>query len=155
MPRLFIPINLGDCRPGAVNDFAGRPPVTAVHVACDAHWSTSKKDLPNHNGEKYLALIDTGAEATAIDAVVAARIGAKPVHNAIVHGMNAAGVAAKGTDVQIIFPSCNLVFAARAVIRDFRAAGQTWDLILGRSFLKNCRLTVDGPNELYQLEWIG
>jgi hypothetical protein len=151
---LSIPVSLGQCRAGAVDDFAGCPPVASVHIAADSHWDTSKGSLPEHNGKIYLALIDTGAESTFIDAAVAAEIDAKPTRYAKVHGIGEPS-AAQGTDIQVIFPGSNLVFKESAAIQDFRGSGNAWGLVLGRSFLQHCRFLLDGPNATYQLHWIG
>jgi hypothetical protein len=154
MARMFIPVRLGRCRSSGTDDFTGRPPVVRVHIAADSAWNANRTTLPAHNRKTYVAMIDTGAEATAIDTSAAVEVHAQAKHRATVHAMNAT-TSVPGADVQIIFPSHNLVFAARAAVINIRGVGNNWDLILGRSFLQYCHLQVDGPRGLYQLEWIG
>ncbi|SRR6266581_2784212 len=149
MPIRVIPVVLGQPRANGTNDFAGRPPVTYVHIAPDPR----NNSLPTHNGKSYAALIDTGGEDIAIDSAAAQEIGAQAEYPATVHVMGKS-LQTRGIDIQIIFPSCGLVYRARAAILDFRGAGNKWDLLLGRSFLQKCRLRLDGPKGLYQLEWI-
>jgi hypothetical protein len=144
-----IPVILGKARAGTPDNFIGRPPVVAVHVTPDL------SDAPKHNGRLYHALIDTGAECTAVGAHVAAEIGVQPSGTAIVHGLDGMHPEVQGAKVQVIFPVADLAFATRAPILDFRSGGQTFDLILGRSFLRNCRLLLDGPRQQYEIVWVG
>jgi len=105
-------------------------------------------------GKPRLAMIDTGAEGTFIDSAAAAEIGAKSTHKARVHGMNVT-TQAQGTDIQILFPASNLTFRTKAVFADFRGQGNCFDLIIGRTFLQHCRLSMNGPRGLFRLEWLG
>ncbi len=58
--------------------------------------------------------------------------------------------------VTLIFPAANVHFEVpQAAVIDLRAQGQMFDVLLGRCFLRYCRLTVDGPNSSYDLEWLG
>lgn len=152
-PANNIPVVLGSPRAGSAADFAGRPPLTAVHIAAAEAWDGIT--MPTHDGLHYAALIDTGAESTAIDELVARKLGAATLGHAKVHGWKGTASDAEIVRVQIVFPTVNAVFAAAAAVRDFRGDGQPWDVILGRSFLANCLLTVDGPRAAYSLKWIG
>ena len=148
-----IPVFLGPERAGQPRDFASRSPVTLVHVACDADWTVNSSVPPNHDGKPYRALIDTGAEGTFIDAQIAQEIGIVATKRAIVHGFDGSKEV-PGADVQIVFPTPNIVFAERAAITSLQSAGQTFHVILGRSFLRHCRFSIDGPSEHYSLCWI-
>ncbi|MFZ1962329.1 MAG: retropepsin-like aspartic protease [Roseiarcus sp.] len=142
-----IPVMLGDPPSGSARDFVGSPPIVLVHVAAD--------DRP-HNGDTYTALIDTGADVTVIDQAVAHRIGAALVGNGISRGFGGMRSGVKRTRITITFAAANLVFEEPAAgVLDFRVAGLTFDLVLGRAFLRYCRLTLDGPNGDYRLEWLG
>lgn len=149
MKRLSIPIVLGPPRQGAPNDFSARPPLAFVHLSIDVNdpWN-------NHSQKGYCALIDTGADATAIDSIAASAIGAQPIGTANIHGWKGAETRVDLVRVSVVFP-VGAIFTTTASIRDFRGDGQPFDLILGRNFLRNCVLTSDGPNAQYQLEWVG
>lgn len=149
-----IAVSIGKPRNGQPTDFAACPPIVNVYIGCDDTWSPDSEELPQHNGVTYLAMIDTGAEDTVIDSEVAQEIGAKNIHTGVIHGFEGTKQVG-GVDVQIIFPIANIAFAGRAGITSFRSAGQTFDLILGRSFLSHCEFFVDGPNDRYRLNWIG
>jgi predicted aspartyl protease len=149
-----IPVALGIARNGISADFAGRPPVIQVYATFDPNWSVKSVSGPRHNGEIYSALIDTGAENTAIDARIAHAIGAPKIGTGIVHAMNGRHKSVSMVNLQIFLPRQNIVFGAKASALDFRADGQTFDIILGRTFLAHCSLYVDGPRELYSLEWL-
>ena len=149
-----IPVYLAPPRAGSTPDFAGRSPVSDVHVANDPDWSDAGLELPNHNGRLYQAMIDTGTDSTALDQTIAREINAPTVMTGIAHGWVGTDNAVDIVQVQIVIPSINIVFGAAAAVRDFRGDGQTWDIILGRSFLQHCQLTVDGPRAAYSLAWV-
>jgi predicted aspartyl protease len=147
-----IPLTLGRARQGTSSGFVGHPPVAAVHIGCDRSWTQSTSTLPEHNSKAYLALIDTGAEATVIDQAVAREIGAPGVGSAKVHTMGKDPIVVEGADIQVVLPRVNVVFAERAAILHLES--QQFHLILGRSFLRHCRLVVDGPSSSYELLWV-
>jgi hypothetical protein len=57
--------------------------------------------------------------------------------------------------VQVYIPPALQTYETMFAIMDFRGAGQPWEAILGRNFLRHCRFVVDGPRSEYHLEWIG
>lgn len=151
-----IPVHLAPPRPGSSADFAGRAPVIEVHVANDPNWSTDATEPPKHNGRLYLAMIDTGADSYAIDAALASELNATSVKSVVAHGWVGTDTKTDAVRVQIFIPRpVNVVLAVEAAVRDFRGAGQQWDILLGRSFLQRCRLIVEGPRSAYSLTWIG
>lgn len=143
----LIPVIFGEPPSGSARDFVGCPPITPVHIAAgDA----------DHDGTIYSALIDTGADVVVIDDSVARRIGATLTGNGVARGFGPTRSGVQRTRITITFPSANFSFEApNAGVLDFRVGGSTFDLVLGRSFLKHCRLNLDGPNGDYQLAWIG
>jgi predicted aspartyl protease len=143
----LIPVILGDPPSGSARDFVGCPPIVLVHVAADDR---------QHNGDVFSALIDTGADVTVIDHAIADRIGATLVGNGVSRGFGGMRSGVKRTRITITFATANLAFEEPAAgVLDFRATGLTFDLVLGRAFLRYCRLSLDGPNGDYRLEWIG
>jgi predicted aspartyl protease len=98
-------------------------------------------------------MIDTGAEASSIDRRIAEEINAQKLSKGTVHAMDGT-FEAELVLVQVIFPEQNIVFSTPAAVLSFEDAGHTFDLILGRSFLQHCYLTMDGPNGRYALDWI-
>ncbi len=148
-----IPVYLGAARAGKPAEFANRPPVTNVYIACDDHWTANSGALPKHERIPYRALLDTGSEGTFIDAQVAQEIGIVATERAMVHGFDGEKEVAAAS-IQIVFPVPNIVFAERAAITSLQSAGQIFGVILGRNFLKHCRFSVDGPSRYYSLCWI-
>ncbi len=151
-----IPVILGQPRSGAGMGFTCQPPLTPVHVFASSSWRDDDDSPPLHNGKSYLALIDTGTDSTAVDQAVAHDIDAILEGNGVAHGMGGSVAGIKRARIQILFPSINLTFCSPdAAVLDFRASGQPFDLILGRSFLRHCLLSVDGPNSADRLSWLG
>ena len=148
-----IPVFLGPARARQPSNFTARAPVTHVYVACDADWTVDSGVLPKHNGTAYRALLDTGSESTSIDAQVAQEIGVVDTVRARVHGLDGSKEV-DAANVQIVFPALNIVFSERAVFTLLQSSGQTFHVILGRSFLRHCRFSVNGPSEDYSLCWI-
>lgn len=149
-----IPVVLGPQRAGDKDTFSRRPPLIAVHLASDKSWKPSSLEWPIHNGRKYFALRDTGADSGAIDKEAASEIGAELKENGYVHGWMGPAQHVKSAIIQILLPSAKRTWENRFAVRDFRGAGQPWDVILGRDFLRHCHFFVDGPSGRYDLSWI-
>jgi predicted aspartyl protease len=106
-------------------------------------------------GKFYSGLIDTGSDHTAIRPLIAAEIGASPTDmGVVVHG-HGSQIQAMKAPLQVIVPSANVTFSCDAVIVDLTGDSRSFDLILGRNFLRHCHLAVDGPACKYRLTWIG
>jgi Aspartyl protease len=147
-----IPVILG---PPITGGFARRPPLVRVLLAFDETWTPTKGEWPSNNSKSYLALLDTGADFCAVDPVVADEIGAHVEENGDVKIFGGPRKIPGRAVVQVILPTANEVYETRFAIMDFRGAGQPWDVILGRNFLRHCYLIVDGPGGRYDLEWVG
>jgi hypothetical protein len=147
-----IPVFLGAPRRGQPDDFAYKPPIVHVHVASDQAWNIDSGRGPEHNGVTYSALLDTGADSTVIDPEVARHLPNAVKHRALLSGFGDAS-AVEGVDVQIFFPAANIVFPERAAISSLKSSGATFDLVLGRTFLRNCCFKCDGLRGLYTLRW--
>ena len=152
-PPRELHVVLGTRRIAQGSLFVDCPPVLSVHVGCDQEWSIAAAKPPQHNGIRYAALIDTGAEATVISEETAVAIGAVKAASAIVHGFGGTKTV-EAADIQVFIPSQNIVFASRAAISGSIADGHTFSVALGRSFLEHCRLEVDGPSGTYRLWWV-
>src|SRR5262249_2128349 len=107
-----------------------------VLLSSEAEWNSEMDRPPLNNGRLYRAMIDTGAEGTAIDEGVASEVGAPPVGNATIHDFGDVVQNVAGADLRIFFPSIGVCWTCRAFRRDFRQSGSRFDLILGRSFLE-------------------
>lgn len=151
----LISVMLGEPPSGVPGDFASRPPIALVHVACDAEWKREEGGWPRHDGKRYRALIDTGSEAVAMDHTVAMAINATLGGNGIARGFGSRETHVQRAQIQICFPAANLIYCAWATALDFHGDGQTFDLILGRPFLARCELIVNGPGGRYLLTWLG
>jgi Aspartyl protease len=148
----IIPVRLGTPTRTSGKGFTFRPPLVPIHIASDETWSTESRSWPEHSAKIYSALVDTGADHCGIDRSVAAEIGAKSVGSGYTHHWI-------GTDEDVPFVAIQIVirpgviFVVEAAVNDSRGRGQQWDAVLGRDFLSNCRLYVDGPSSRYHLEW--
>jgi len=135
-------------------EFTYRPPLVSVHIASDETWSIESGVLPSHSTKRYSALIDTGADYCALDPSVSEEIGARSAGSGLMHNW-------VGTDEKVVFVQIQIVirpsvgFDAQAALKDFRSQGQPWDVVLGRDFLRYCRLYVDGRAARYHLHWMG
>ena len=154
-PGRPLPIMRGTPIAGAVASFINCPPVTHLYLAADPDWTPESARSPKHNGRIYLALIDTGSDAVAIRPEVALAIGAKLTGNGVSHGIGGSHSGVERASVQVIFPAANVIFHSDAAVVPLAGDARSFDLILGRTFLKHCRLYIDGPNAAYRLEWIG
>ena len=143
-----IQVFLGQPRPGSPANFVGRPPIAEVLLA------PGPADDPIPSPKVYYALIDTGSDYTAIDGLAAAEIGAETIGRASVRAMGAEYSEVSAVNVEVIFPGPQFAFSTRAAVLDLRGAGQSFDLILGRSFLQHCRLVSDGPRNSYCLDFL-
>jgi predicted aspartyl protease len=143
----------GPPREGQLTDFAAISPVISVWVACDADWTPESPILPKHNAVRYMALLDTGSEGIAVDARIAKDIGVAATERAIVHGLNESKEV-DAANVQIVLCGHNIVISGRVAITSLGGAGHTFGVVLGRSFLRHCRFSVNGPLEEYSLCWV-
>lgn len=139
----------------AGTDFATRPPVILVGLAAHQELDPSRPTWPASNGKLYYAVIDTGATNTAIDQTAAKEIGATVYRYTRVHGWKGGESETEVTKIHVLLSEAGAVFCDEAAIRDFRGDEQHFDLLLGRTFLRYCRFSLDGPNSRYHLEWIG
>jgi hypothetical protein len=142
---------------GASPNFVTCPPVSYVHLASDREWTIESQAMPRHNGEVYAAMIDTGTDACFVRPDVAAAIGAELMGNGVTaYGIGEPQAGIKRATIQVIFPGPGVVFVATgAPVMAFLGDRRSFDLILGRQFLRHCRLLVDGPNGSYRMEWAG
>ena len=152
--RRRIPIKLGARRTGQGSEFVDCPPIIEVHVSCERDWNLSCGRPPKHDGTRYAALVDSGAERTAISSVVASQIGLSLSANAVVHGLSGTQTFGAG-DIHVFIPDQNIAFSERAAVCDLQTAGHMFSIVLGRSFLEHCRLEVDGRAGTYSLLWLG
>ncbi|MBU1236014.1 MAG: retropepsin-like domain-containing protein [Gammaproteobacteria bacterium] len=152
MPRA-IPVHLGPRRTNQGPSFVDCPPVIDVHLSSEKDWSDDSGAIPKHDGRTHAALIDTGAENVFISSELALELSFVGTSKATVHGFGDTQKVG-ATDIHIIIPSQNIVFTSRAAITDLGLAGHTFSLVLGRSFLRHCRLEVDGPSNAYRLWWL-
>jgi len=150
--KQVIPVRLGASTRSGAGGFTYRPPLVSVHLASDRDWSSERDTWPKHSATTYSALIDTGSDYCGLDQAVADEIEAKPFGNGVVHNWAGTEESVGIASIQIVIPPC-IVFVAEVALSDFRGKGQQWDVVLGRDFLKNCRLLVDGPTARYHLEW--
>ena len=126
-----------------------------VRIGADPNWSHGSGALPELSPQIYKALIDTGAEGTIIDELVAADVGATASHTVTVSSFQGPPHGSGGATIQLLLPGANVVFSGGAALLPLRSEGAMFDLILGRSFLAHCRFVVDGKGQPFRLWWLG
>jgi len=154
-PGRPIPVALSEPVGGAAASFVNCPPVIHVYLGADPDWSPTSTESPRHSGKPYMAMLDTGSDHVSIRPDVAAAIGARPRGNGVVlHGFGGARSGIQRATIQVIVPAATIFFLADAAIIELSGSARSFDLTLGRAFLRHCRLFVDGPNGCYRLEWV-
>ena len=147
-PGAKIRVFMGRAPSGQTDGFVHSPPTTTVHIA--------RESLAQHNNDVFFALVDTGADYIGIDKSVVEMLALRTAGNGIGRGAFGMQAGLQYVHISLIFPGAGIHFEVpQAAVIDFRAQGQTFDVLLGRCFLRHCRLTVDGPNSNYDLEWTG
>lgn len=154
MEEHALVVRLGQPRHGRPKDSASCPPIIDVFIACDTDPTTETTYWPDHNGVQYAALLDTGADLTAIDEQLAREIGITPYRQSVLHGLDVSNKEVGVARVHIILPVQDVVFSDDAYFTSLRATGHSFDIILGRTFLRHCRFSVDGPRNEYSLTWV-
>jgi predicted aspartyl protease len=105
-----------------------------------------------HNGSVYSALLDTGSDRVAIRPEIATEIGATLRDNGIVQGTAGTHTDIKKTSIQILPTTERFIFLCPdAAVTRLPGDRRSFDIILGRQFLKLCRLLVDARMELIVL----
>jgi hypothetical protein len=151
-----IHVFIGEPIDAAPRNFITCPPVVGVYLAADDTWTTESTKTPLHNGVIYYALLDTGSDRIALRSHVATAIGAKLRGNGLVHGTAGTHADVMKTTIQIVSITASFIFLCEdAAVTNLPGDARSFDAILGRQFLRHCRLVVDGPNEAYRFEFCG
>jgi predicted aspartyl protease len=123
--------------PKARQELVDFGPNTTVSVGLDKSWRRDQQRPPNPDRTRIPALIDTGAQESAIDSALAAELKLPVVDKRIV-----AGVGRMRVDVCLAQVLRYTIEGHFAVIP--LAAHIGYDVVLGRTFLRHCTLTYDG-----------
>jgi hypothetical protein len=153
--KQIIPVRLGTPTRNGGSEFTFCPPLVAINIASDQEWTKESGQWPRDiNPHKRYALIDTGADHSAIDRAVAAEIGAVPIGSGYTNTWIGTDENVPFVKLQIVIPP-RVLYGGEAAIKDSRWRGQQWDVVLGRDFLQFCCLWVDGRSCRYHLEYFG
>jgi hypothetical protein len=116
-------------------------PNTTVSVGLDEHWTRDQQRAPTPQKARVPALIDTGAQESAIDSQLAAQLKLPIVDKRIV-----AGVGRMRVDVclaQVHLEALRYTLEGHFAVIPL-AAHVGYDVVLGRSFLRYCSFSYDG-----------
>lgn len=138
--------------------FAGHPQILAYHgptlkvaVGFDAKWNASGHKPPRARGFELEALVDTGAQASCIDRMLAAQLGLPVVDRQPVCGVHGL----REVDVylaQIYVPALDFTEHGAFAGVELKEGGHRQHILLGRGFLKNFTLIYTGQTGLVALE---
>lgn len=126
-------------------------PTLCAQIGFDANWSGGDGSLPELHTNQYPALVDTGAQKTAIDDDLAKELNL-PVRGMMetsgAHGRTLATMYV----AQIYVPSVNRIFPGVFSGAQLASGGQPHYVLLGRDFLLGFNLVYDGSDGRVSLE---
>jgi len=141
--------NLGNITGGQRLAYIG--PSLAVDIGFDASHHHASTTPPTPGAKGVSALVDTGANQCCIDATLAMQLQLPIVNQVKVSGVHGAAMANMHL-AQIHVPSLNQTIWGHFIGADLTGGGQAHRAILGRDFLRNYKMTYDGPSGLVTLE---
>ena len=148
MEDIELTVVLGEPRNGAERDFVSCPPTIYVRVIPQLERGRAATG----SSKLYSVLLDTGAEFCAIDELLVNEINAPEGRRATVHGF---GQNALSTSIRVsIYSPCGRIqHNTDLIVQPSIRQNLNVDVILGRSFLKYCKLEINGPKTEYKLSW--
>lgn len=137
-----MPIDCGFLgSPHARQELVDLGPSTTVSIGLDPTWTKVHQRAPKPDRTRVPALIDTGAQESAIDTKLAAELGLPVVDKRIV-----AGVGRMRVDVclaQVHIEALRYTVEGHFAMIPL-AAHISYNVVLGRTFLRYCTLIYDG-----------
>jgi len=125
-------------------------PNLRVSIGLDAAWTKTQNRAPKYDKTDLKALVDTGAEDCCIDSALAAEIRLPLINQRPVGGVGA--IIADVFNAQVHIPELRYtIHGPFAAIPDL-ADRIHYPIVLGRTFLRDCRLVYFGPTGEATLE---
>jgi len=125
-------------------------PTLAVAVGFDKTWRATSLKPPRARGFELEALVDTGAQESCIDRLLAAQLGLPVIDRAEVCGVHGQ----REVDVymaQIYVPVLNFTEYGKFAGVELKEGGHRQHILLGRTFLRNFTFSYDGVNGTFSL----
>src|SRR5882672_12703757 len=125
------------------NLLAYHGPALSVAVGFDKTWRPSDKTPPNARGFELEALVDTGAQDSCIDRLLAAQLRLPVVDRVPVCGVHGQ----RDVDVylaQIYVPALNFTEYGKFAGVELKEGGHRQHILLGRTFLSHFTLVYSG-----------
>lgn len=117
-------------------------PNLEAHVGLDPSWTTDQPRAPKPDKSNLWALIDTGAQESCIDGALAIELGLPVVNQRYVGGVGLVKVDVHNAQVHLpmLLYTIHGPFAAIPGLMD----RIHYPIVLGRSFLRVCKLSYNG-----------
>jgi predicted aspartyl protease len=120
-----------------------RGPTLLVDIGFDPVFKPNSGGVPRAGLSGVEALVDTGATTSCIDTLLASQLNLPIFDRAPISGVSGQHMANLYL-AQIHVPSLGkTIFGAFAGV-DLKAGGQVHSALIGRTFLRNCRMVYDG-----------
>ena len=126
-------------------------PTLAVAVGFDKTWRASHGTRPSARGFELEALVDTGAQDSCIDRLLAAQLSLPVVDRQAVCGVHGL----REVDVylaQIYIPALKFTEYGKFAGVELKEGGHRQHILLGRTFLSHFILEYDGKNGTFSLK---
>ena len=144
--------------PEASCDFPGQPdmlarigPTLPVLVGFDPQYDPLLNSLPNLPPEQVPALVDTGTMECCLDSELAEILGLPIVDRRSISGAH--GRAPVNVhSAQLYIPALGIAVSGSFAAVHLAAGGQPYGAIIGRSVLRNLKMTYDGATGRVTLE---
>ena len=118
-------------------------PVLYVHIGFDRAYQDDSQGRPNISDVPLPALVDTGAEVSCIDSILAERLGLPIADSQSMAGAH--GVAEVNVYLaQIYVSDLDFVINGNFPAVDLAAGGEQYFALLGRDFLRNFTMIYEG-----------
>jgi predicted aspartyl protease len=133
-----------DGAPAAQGLLVLRGPTLAVNVGFDPHYQPDTNAAPSPGITHIEALVDTGADESCIDSLLAIKLGLPIVDQRAVIGVDGS------FDVnmhlgQVHIPALKFTVQGSFAGVKLVAGGMSYQVLIGRTFLRHVRMLYDGP----------
>jgi hypothetical protein len=117
-------------------------PVLKVSVGFDPKWKNALNAPPKLALTDIDALIDTGSEESCIDALLAVQLELPLVDRQMVCGVGSMEVDVRAAHVFV--PALKYTIGGKFAAVPLKEHGHRQSVLLGRTFLRDCKLVYDG-----------
>jgi len=117
-------------------------PTIAVSIGLDPSWTKDQPRAPRPDKTNIAALVDTGAQETCIDSALATELGLPVIDQRSVGGVGSFEVDVYHAQIHVerLRYTIHGGFAGIPLLKERVHVS----VVLGRSFLRDCKLTYDG-----------